>query len=78
MNCTKMLCCKCSIRCELRCLLSIVYVFSKYYLDRLGVRSFVIAIDIWNEVCSSAQARGGSDSTAQDSCFNGTDLPPAV
>ena len=69
-----MLCCKCSIRCELRCLLSIVYVFSKYYLDRLGVRSFVIAIDIWNEVCT-AQARGSSDSTAQRSCVNGTDFP---
>ena len=52
----------------------IIYVFSKYYLDRLGVRSFVIAIDIWNEVCT-AQARGSSDSTAQRSCVNGTDFP---
>ena len=53
----------------------LTYVFSKYYLDRLGVRSFVIAIDIWNEVCSSAQARGLSDSTAQHSCVHGTNLP---
>ena len=52
----------------------LIYVISKYYLDRLGVRSFVIAIDIWNEVCT-AQARGSSDSTAQRSCVNGTDFP---